>query len=97
MSLDAQIGRDHMEVRLQRAGDGIPAPAMIAAAMDQDERRSVLVAPIGIVQPQAMGLVVATLRGGHRGYPFTGRREMAAMTRAAARNSQKLVSVILPW
>lgn len=52
--MTAQIGREHVKMRLKRAGDGVPAPAMIAAAMDQDGDGRAVIAPIGIVQPQAV-------------------------------------------
>ena len=62
----AQIGRHDMEMRLQFARDRIPVAAMVEPAMDQDQRRRGFVAPVGIVQPQPLGLVKARCRFGHR-------------------------------
>ena len=52
--MTAQVRREHMKVRLQRAGEAVPAAAMIAPAVDQNDGRRILVAPVRVVQPQAL-------------------------------------------
>jgi hypothetical protein len=59
IAVAAQIGRHDMEMRLQFARDRIPVAAMVEPAMDQDQRRRGFVAPVGIVQPQPLGLANA--------------------------------------
>ena len=43
----------------------IPIPAMIAPAMDQQQRRSVRIAPIDVVKAQTLGNVVPGSRSRH--------------------------------
>ena len=44
-------------MRLQCTSDRIPTTAVVAAAMDEEQRRCRLIAPVGIMQPQALGFV----------------------------------------
>ena len=46
-----------MKVRLQCTGNRIPTAAVVAAAMDEEQRRCRLIAPVGIMQTQALGFV----------------------------------------
>jgi len=65
IAMAAQVGGQHMKMRLQRPGDQVEAAAMIAAAMDQQHRRRIRVAPVPIMQPQPLRLVEAAFRTGH--------------------------------
>jgi hypothetical protein len=60
----AEIGGHDMKIRLQRARDGVETAAMVATAMDQDQRRRSVITPISIMQPQALGFVEAVFRIG---------------------------------
>jgi len=53
----AEIGGNNMKVRLQCTGNRIPTAAVVAAAMDEEQRRCRLIAPVGIMQTQALGFV----------------------------------------
>jgi hypothetical protein len=57
-----EIGGHNMKVRLQCSSDLIPAAAVVAASMDEDQRRRCAITPIGIMQPQALGFVEAVCR-----------------------------------
>src|SRR5215217_3980501 len=65
IAVAAKVGGEHMKMRLQCAGDCVPATAMIAPAMDQKQGRSILIAPVGVMQPQALRDEEAALRSGH--------------------------------
>ncbi len=62
VSMATEIGGHNMKVRLQCSSDPIPAAAMVAASMDEDQRRRCAITPIGIMQPQALGFVEAVCR-----------------------------------
>ena len=50
-----QIGADHVVTVAEGGGDPVPVTAMIAPAMQQDQRRRVGVAPIDVMHAQALG------------------------------------------
>src|SRR3546814_5280975 len=50
----AKSGRDDMKVRSQFSRDPVPVTAMVTTAMEQDERRSLGVAPVNIMQLQPL-------------------------------------------
>ena len=79
----AQVWREHMEIRLQRACDEIPTAAVIAPAVHQQQQRRIRVAPVRVVQPQTLRVVEMTLRLGHeRGHaPVT--RQITSPTSSA--------------
>jgi hypothetical protein len=55
--MTTKIRGHDMKVRLQCASDLVPAAAVVAAAMDKDQRRRRIITPVGIMQPQALGFV----------------------------------------
>ena len=63
--MSTQVGGQDMKMRLQRSGDQVPAATMITAAMNQKHERSIRVAPVRIMQPQALRLEEATFRSKH--------------------------------
>src|SRR5487761_1964466 len=74
IAVSPKVGCQHMKMGLQRLRYGVPATAMIAAAMDQDQGWGVLIAPVCIMQPKALRLVEATFWTGHRAFnPVDGR------------------------
>lgn len=75
----AQIGRDDVPVMAQRLGDPIPVPAMVPAAMKEEQRRRAGVAPIHVVQAQPLGEIDPRGRAGHIG----GRCHVGRLHRAA--------------
>ena len=52
-----EIRGHNVKVRSQCASDLVPAAAVIAAAVDKDQRRRRIITPVGIMQPQALGFV----------------------------------------
>ena len=44
-----KIGGHNVKVRLQYAGDCVPAAAVVAAAMDKDQRRCRIVTPVRVM------------------------------------------------
>ena len=55
--MTTEIGGHNVKMRLQCTSDRIPTTAVVAAAMDEEQRRYRLIAPVGIMQPQALGFV----------------------------------------
>src|SRR6266478_876970 len=54
VAMPAQIGRDDVPAVAKPLHHPVPAARMIAAAMDQHQRRRVRIAPIEIMQTQAL-------------------------------------------
>ncbi len=50
IAVTAQVGRDNVVVAPQVLGDPIPGPGMIAAAVNQEQRRPVVVAPVDVME-----------------------------------------------
>src|SRR3546814_18862954 len=50
VAMAAQVGRDDMIAVRQSFGDPVPASAMVATAVDEQQRRRRLVPPIAIMQ-----------------------------------------------
>ena len=59
-----EIGGHNVKVRLQGTSDRVPAAAVVAAAVDKDQRRRRIITPVGIMQPQALGFVETICRTG---------------------------------
>ena len=59
-----EIGGHNVEMRLQCTSDRIPTTAVVAAAMDEDQRRRRLITPVGIMQPQTLRFVETIFRVG---------------------------------
>jgi hypothetical protein len=57
----ADVGRVDAVAVDEGVGDGVPVAGMIAAAVDEEERRLALVAPDGVVQLQPLRGVEAGL------------------------------------
>ena len=66
IAVPAQIGRNDVVVSAQIGGDPVPIAAVIAPAMQQDERRRVRIAPVHVVQSQTLGEIDARGRSGFR-------------------------------
>ena len=62
VAVAAQVGREDVPVVAQPLGDPVPVAAVVAAAVHEHERRRALVAPVDVVQAQALRHV--ELRGG---------------------------------
>jgi hypothetical protein len=58
----AQVGGDDVVVAAQVLGHPVPVAAVVAPAVHQDQRRRAGIAPVDVVQPQALG--DERLRGG---------------------------------
>src|SRR3546814_12551135 len=54
VAMAAQVGRDDMIAVRQSFGDPVPASAMVATAVDEQQRRRRLVPPIDIMQLQPL-------------------------------------------
>ena len=54
-----EIWSHNMEMRPQCPSSLVPSAAVIAATMDKYEWRRCVIAPVGILQPQALGFVEA--------------------------------------
>src|SRR3546814_20926742 len=54
VAMAAQVGRDDMIAVRQSFGDTVPASAMVATAVDEQQPRRRLVPPIGIMQLQSL-------------------------------------------
>ncbi len=65
IAVPAQVRGEHVKMRLQRARDRVEAAAMIAPAVNQQQRRRALVAPVRIMQPQAVRGEEAAVGQGH--------------------------------
>ena len=50
----AKIGRHNVKVRLQCASNRVPTAAVVAAAMDKDQRRRRIITPFSIMQLQGI-------------------------------------------
>src|SRR5665647_448493 len=68
IAMSPKVGRQYVKMGLQRLRNCVPATAVIAAAMDQDQGWSFLIAPVCIMQPKALRLVEATFWTGHRAF-----------------------------
>ena len=64
--MTTEIGGHNVKARLQCASDRVPTAAMVAAAMDEDQRRRHVITPVGIMQPQTLGFVKAVYRTDQR-------------------------------
>jgi len=62
--MTTEIGGHNVKVRLQRASNRVPTAAVVAAAMDEDQRRRHIITPVGIMQPQGLGFVETVFRTG---------------------------------
>lgn len=60
----SEIRGHNVKVRLQCASDLVPAAAVIAAAVDKDQRQRRIITPVGIMQPQALGFIETVCRTG---------------------------------
>src|SRR5258708_7455293 len=65
VAMPAQIGRDDMPAVAKPLHHPVPAARMVAAAMDQHQRRCVRIAPIEIMQTQALRNVGVRGRAWH--------------------------------
>ena len=54
IAVTTQVGRDNVPVGTQGLGDGVPVAAMVTPAMDQYQWRRVPIAPLNIMQAQAL-------------------------------------------
>ena len=59
-----EIRGHNVKVRLQCASDLVPTAAVVAAAVDKNQRRRRIITPVGIMQPQALGFVETVCRTG---------------------------------
>jgi hypothetical protein len=59
-----EIRGHNVKVRPQCASDLVPAVAVIAAAVDKDQRWRRIITPVGIMQPQALGFLEMVCRIG---------------------------------
>ena len=66
VAVAAQIGGEDVPVMAQRLRQPIPVAAMVAPAMDEEERRRAGVAPVDIVQPQPLREIDPRGRAGAR-------------------------------
>ena len=57
-----EIRGDHVVVASQVPGDPVPAAGVVPAAVDQKQRRRGLIAPIHVVELEALGDVEARAR-----------------------------------
>jgi hypothetical protein len=57
VTVSPQVRSDHMKIFAHIGGDPVPVPAVIAPAMQQDQRRRVGIAPVHVVQPQSLGKI----------------------------------------
>ena len=63
VAVAAQVGRDDVPVVPQRRRRPVPVPAVVAPAVEQEQRRLVRIAPVHVVQPEALGEVRVRGRG----------------------------------
>jgi hypothetical protein len=54
VAMAAQVRGDDVVVGAQLGGDPVPVAAVVAAAVHQDQRRRVRIAPVDVVQPQPL-------------------------------------------
>ena len=54
VAMAAMVHRHDMVVFAQLLGDPVPAPRVVAPAMDQHQRRLAAIAPVEIMQPQPL-------------------------------------------
>src|SRR5262249_16444524 len=66
VAVTAQVGRDDVPLVPQPRGDPIPVAAMIAPAVEQDQRRRPRIAPVDVMQAQTLGEIDP--RGGTGGF-----------------------------
>ena len=59
--MPAQVGGDHVVAVLEGEGDPVPGAAVVASAVDEDQGGGVGIAPVDVVEAQALGEV--DLRG----------------------------------
>jgi hypothetical protein len=55
----AQVGREDPVLPYKRVRDGVPVAGVVAAAVDEEQRRLRFVAPDSVVEPEALRVVVA--------------------------------------
>ncbi len=73
ITVAAQVRCDHVVVPPQIAGDPVPVAAMIASAMQQDQRRRIGVAPVDVVQTHSLRDEMPRGRTGfHQRHPMGG-------------------------
>ena len=66
IAMAAQVGRDDVPVVAQPLRHPVPIAAMVLAAVQQDQRRRVRVAPVDVMQPQPLREIDP--RGGAGGF-----------------------------
>src|SRR3546814_17091518 len=67
IAMAAQIGRDDVIALAKRLGDPVPVAAMVAPAMNQQQWRLVLIAPIHIVKTKKLRNIELRGRAGELG------------------------------
>src|SRR5258708_8145839 len=68
VAMARKIGSDDMEAIAERARDPVPGTAMIATAMEQDQRRRAVVPPVRVMKLQSARAV--EMRSGRAGHGF---------------------------
>src|SRR5262249_1846817 len=78
--MSAQIGRDDVPAIAQPLRHPVPVACMVATAMDQHQRRRMMIAPIVIVQAQTLGN--EDMRGRAWHHEFMRRRSDSPLPRS---------------